>query len=122
NEVDLSAWRVACSGGAVVPPSLLAQAQARGTPMLQSYTLTEASASGTVLPARDAARKLGSAGLAMIYEAVRIADEEGRLLPTGEVCEIKLHGQNVMACYWNKPEATAETILKGGWLRTGDLG
>lgn len=122
NEVDLSAWKVACSGGAVVPPSLLAQVQQRGIPMLQSYTLTESSASGTVLPARDATRKLGSAGVPMINEAVRIADEAGRVLPVDEVGEIQLRGPNVMAGYWNKPQATADTILPGGWLRTGDLG
>jgi fatty-acyl-CoA synthase len=122
SEVDLSAWRVASSGGAAVAPSLLARAQARGIPMLQSYMLTESAASGTVLPARDATRKLGSAGIPMIHVSVRIADEEGRPLPTGEIGEIQLRGANVMAGYWNQPEATAETILPGGWLRTGDLG
>ena len=122
NEVDLSAWKVACSGGAVVPPSILRDVQARGIPMLQSYTLTEATASGTVLPARDAFEKLGSAGIPMVHEAVRIADEAGTSIPVGEIGEIQLQGPNVMKGYWNKPDATAEALLPGGWLRTGDLG
>ncbi len=122
NHVDLSAWKIACSGGAVVPPGLLAQVQTRGIPMLQSYTLTEATASGTVLPARDALRKLGSAGVPMVHQSVRIADDDGREVPAGDLGEIQLRGPNVMDRYWNNPEATAETILAGGWLRTGDIG
>jgi fatty-acyl-CoA synthase len=122
NEVDLSAWRVACSGGAVVPSAILSRVQERGIPMLQSYTLTESTASGTVLPARDALTKLGSAGLPMIHGDVRIATEDGTPVETDEVNEIQLRGPHVMAGYWNNPTATAETIIDGGWLRTGDLG
>jgi len=109
-------------GGAVVPPSLRTRVQARGIPILQAYNLTESSASGTVLPARDATRKLGSAGVPMIHQPVRIADDDGNLVPAGDVGEIQLRGANVMAAYLNKPESTAETILPGGWLRTGALG
>jgi fatty-acyl-CoA synthase len=122
NEVDLSSWRVACSGGAVVPPAILATVQQRGIPMLQSYTLTESTASGTVLPARDALTKLGSAGLPMIHGSVRIANEDGTLVEPGEVSEIQLRGPHIMAGYWNNPSATTEAMLPGGWLRTGDLG
>jgi fatty-acyl-CoA synthase len=122
NEVDLSAWRVACSGGAVVPPTILSRVQQRGIPMLQSYTLTESTASGTVLPARDALTKLGSAGIAMIHGSVRIATDDGTPVAVGDVGEIQLRGPHVMAGYWNNAAATSETILPGGWLRTGDLG
>lgn len=119
---DLSSWRVACSGGAAVPPALLEAVQARGVPMLQSYMLTESAASGTALPSRDATRKLGSAGLPLMHHAVRIADADGQPVPDGEVGEIQLRGENVMSEYWNAPGATAEALLPGGWLRTGDLG
>jgi fatty-acyl-CoA synthase len=122
NEVDLSHWRIACSGGAVVPPSILRTVQERGIPMLQSYTLTESTAAGTVLPARDALTKLGSAGVPMVHISVRIADDDGVAVATGEIGEIQLRGPNIMSGYWNKPEATSETLLPGGWLRTGDIG
>jgi len=118
---DLSSWRIACSGGASVPPTLLRAVQARGVPMLQMFSLTESSAAGTILPNADALTKVGSAGLPVLHGQVRIADENDHDVPTGDVGEILLAGPQVMAGYWNRPEATAET-LRSGWLHTGDLG
>jgi long-chain acyl-CoA synthetase len=51
----------------------------------------------------------------------KIVDEEGNEMPTGEQGEIWIKGASVIRGYWNKPEATAETITDG-WLRTGDVG
>jgi fatty-acyl-CoA synthase len=118
---DLSAWRTACSGGAAVPPSLLADVQALGVPMLQMFGLTESSAMATLLPPHDAARKLGSAGLAVPRTRVGILDPDDRPCPPGEVGEIVIHGPQVMQGYWRDEEATA-TTLRGGGLHTGDLG
>ena len=118
---DLSSWRVASAGGAPVPESLLRAVQARGIPMLQGYSLTEGSAAVTVLPAHDALRKLGSAGLPVVHAEVRIVDEDDRPLPPGQVGEIVQRGPQVMQGYWRNPAATAEA-LRGGWLHTGDLG
>lgn len=50
----------------------------------------------------------------------KIVDEEGNELPTGEVGELILRGENIMLGYYNDPEETART-LKGGWLHTGDM-
>ena len=118
---DLSSWRIACSGGAPVPPALLRSVQARGIPMLQAFSLTEASAAAAILPNADALDKVGSAGLPVLHARIRIADEEDEDVPTGEVGEILVAGPQVMSGYWNQPEATA-TTLRGGWLHTGDLG
>jgi fatty-acyl-CoA synthase len=121
SSADLSSWRVACSGGASVPPSLLQSVQARGIPMLQGYSLTEVSAAGTILPGHDAVRKLGSAGLPIPHGTVAVLNENDEACPPGEVGEIAVAGPQVMAGYWNNANATAET-LRGGWLHTGDLG
>jgi fatty-acyl-CoA synthase len=118
---DLSSWRVACSGGASVPQSLIAAVQERGVPMLQGYSLTEASAAGTILPGHDAERKLGSAGLAIPHGRIDVVDPDGRSCAADEIGEIVVFGPQVMAGYWNQPEATADT-LRHGWLHTGDLG
>jgi fatty-acyl-CoA synthase len=118
---DLSSWRIASAGGAPVPESLLRAVQARGIPMLQGYSLTEVSAAATVLPAHDALRKIGSAGLPVVHAEVRVVGEDDQPVPVGEVGEIVVHGPQVMQGYWGNPQATAEA-LRGGWLHTGDLG
>jgi fatty-acyl-CoA synthase len=118
---DLSSWKKACSGGAVVPPSLLKAVQARGVPMLQMFSLTESSAAGTVLPSHDAFRKVGSAGIPINHGSLKIADDDDNEVATGEVGEILLKGPQIMKEYWNNPTSTA-AALRGGWLHTGDLG
>jgi fatty-acyl-CoA synthase len=118
---DLSSWKKACSGGAVVPPSLLKAVQARGVPMLQMFSLTESSAAGTVLPSHDAFRKVGSAGIPINHGSLKIADDDDNEVATGAVGEILLKGPQIMKEYWNNPTATA-AALRGGWLHTGDLG
>ncbi|MDP3161872.1 MAG: AMP-binding protein [Reyranella sp.] len=65
--------------------------------------------------------RLASAGIADTCIEVRVVDEDGRQVPTGEVGEIIAKGDTVMSGYWNNPEATARS-LRGGWLWTGDVG
>jgi long-chain acyl-CoA synthetase len=52
---------------------------------------------------------------------MRVVDDDGHEVPQGEVGEIVIRGYNVMKGYWQRPEATAETIIDG-WLHTGDMG
>jgi long-chain acyl-CoA synthetase len=65
--------------------------------------------------------RLASAGTAQLAVEVRIADEDDRPLPAGEVGEVLARGDSVMRGYWRSPEATA-AALRGGWLHTGDIG
>jgi fatty-acyl-CoA synthase len=118
---DLSAYRLACSGGAPVPEHLIRAVQARGVPMLQGFSLTEGSAGVTVLPGEDALRKLGSAGLPVVHCRIGVVDEDDQPRPPGEIGEIVMAGPQVMREYWRDPEGTADA-LRGGWLHTGDLG
>jgi acyl-CoA synthetase (AMP-forming)/AMP-acid ligase II len=52
---------------------------------------------------------------------VRIADDDGQELPTGQAGEIWIKGPTVVAGYWRRPEETSETFVDG-WLRSGDVG
>lgn len=66
-------------------------------------------------------QRLASVGVAQTPVQVRVSDEQGRSLPPGEVGEVLVRGDTVMAGYWQNPEATA-AALREGWLWTGDLG
>lgn len=65
--------------------------------------------------------RVQSVGIARTDVEVRVVDEHDHELPAGEVGEIVVRGEVVMAGYWNNPDATAEA-LRGGWLHTGDVG
>jgi long-chain acyl-CoA synthetase len=65
--------------------------------------------------------RLQSVGTPRTDVEVRVVDGDDQVLPLGEVGEVVVRGDVVMAGYWNEAEATAET-LRGGWLHTGDIG
>lgn len=65
--------------------------------------------------------RLQSVGVARTDVEVRVVDDSGREVPVGEIGEVVVRGDVVMAGYWRQPEATAESI-RDGWLHTGDLG
>ena len=67
------------------------------------------------------AQRIASVGVAHACVQVRVADDEGGDVPVGELGEVLVRGETVMAGYWNNPEATKQT-LRGGWLHTGDIG
>ena len=65
--------------------------------------------------------RLGSVGRPQSLVDVMIADGDDKALPTGEIGEILVRGDTVMAGYWNREDASAQT-LRNGWLHTGDMG
>ena len=65
-------------------------------------------------------RKVGAIGVPGYGWQVKIVDSQMKEVPQGEVGELALKGPGVMVCYYNNPQATAET-LKDGWLLTGDM-
>jgi long-chain acyl-CoA synthetase len=106
-------------GGALLDIDLQRFFYAIGIPMYQGYGLTEAA---PVISANNPAQhKLGSSGTLVKNLQLKICDEKGNELPTGEKGEIVVRGENVMAGYWQNPEATRDTVIQG-WLYTGDLG
>jgi long-chain acyl-CoA synthetase len=86
----------------------------------EGYGLTESSPVITLSPVGGGKVKPGSIGLPVPSTVVRILDENGNCVPQGEAGELAAKGSQIMLGYWNKPEATAETI-RDGWLLTGDI-
>jgi long-chain acyl-CoA synthetase len=115
------------SGGAPIPPSTVKAFQAQfGQYIHNIYGLTETTSpshgvpSGAAAPVDDATGAL-SVGVPIFNTVVRVAGDDGRDLPPGEVGEIVTSGPMVVPGYWNKPEET-EHALPGGALHTGDVG
>ena len=88
--------------------------------IVNAFGQTEMSSNTCFLKGEDAIRKMGSVGHPALGVEVRIVDEEGADVPTGEVGEIVYRGPTVMQGYHGKPEATAEAFA-GGWFHSGDL-
>ncbi|HEY8546880.1 MAG TPA: fatty acid--CoA ligase family protein [Acidimicrobiales bacterium] len=85
------------------------------------YGQTEASARIAILPADAVAKVPDSVGLPIRGLEVRVVDEAGDDVPTGEEGEIIVTGPTLMDGYYRDPDATAE-VLRDGWLFTGDIG
>jgi fatty-acyl-CoA synthase len=99
-----------------------------GCDFLQIYGMTETTAALTALFPEDHERALAgeehlllSAGRPILATEVRIVDDEGNDVPTGEVGQIIGRGPQLMTGYHNRPEATADALV-GGWMHTGDAG
>jgi long-chain acyl-CoA synthetase len=107
------------TGGSAFDPKIGRDMEMLGFQMLQAYGLTETCGGATVTPPK--ARVMGSVGQPLKGVQVKIIDPqpaEGLPYPVGEIA---INGDIIMKGYYNRPEATAET-LRDGWLFSGDLG
>ncbi|MEY2451768.1 MAG: steroid-24-oyl-CoA synthetase, partial [Acidimicrobiaceae bacterium] len=86
-----------------------------------AYGLTESSSVATAIGGQDAIDKPTSVGPAVPTLELKIRDTAGNEVPAGQTGEVTMYGPLIMAGYWNKPEATADTV-RDGWLYTGDIG
>jgi len=127
---DLSSLKNIRYGASPISPDVLKKAiKVFGNIFVQGYGLTEASMPMTLLSKEDHVldgtekklKRLSSIGREVYVARVRIMDDNGKILPPGQVGEIVIQSDQVMEGYWKKPEATAET-LRGGWLHTRDMG
>src|SRR5262249_48701606 len=67
-------------------------------------------------------RTAGTVGLPLPGVAIRVADQNGKELPAGEVGELQIKGDNVLAGYWRRPAETAAAFTGDGFFKSGDLG
>jgi acyl-CoA synthetase (AMP-forming)/AMP-acid ligase II len=121
---DLSSLKSVAYGASPISEAVLAIAKAKfGCGFIQFYGMTESTGAGTFLaPEAHEGDLLRSCGKAWPKMAVRILDDHGNEAGVGEIGEIAIQGNTVMAGYWKRPEATAEAVTPDGWLKTGDAG
>ena len=124
HDYDLSSVSAMAYGGS--PSAAELQRQIAETfPNVKStsnaYGLTESSSAVTVNSGKENADRPDSVGRPLPVIEIRIVDEQGVDVATGETGEVWIKGPHIMPGYWNKPEATAQSIFEG-WLKTGDLG
>lgn len=124
-ERDYSHLKQVFYGASPITQDLLQLAvDVMGAQFTQLYGLTETVGGGTYLPpeAHDPSwGKLRSCGVPYPSTIVRCVDSDGNSVPTGEVGEIVIQSDFVMKGYWNRPEATEESI-RNGFFHTGDAG
>ena len=122
DKLDFSSLKVALGGGMAVQSAVSERwRKVTGRHICQGWGLTESSPVGTAnLPGTTEFN--GSIGYPLPSTEISIRDDGGNALPAGSTGEICLRGPQVMRGYWNRPEETAQVMLPGGWLRTGDIG
>jgi acyl-CoA synthetase (AMP-forming)/AMP-acid ligase II len=117
--------RVAYAGSPMAPDRIRAANEVLAGRMVQFYGMVEAIPPLTVLAQKDheehrAHARLGSAGRACLSVELDIVGDDGVPVPTGDVGELVVGGEHVMAGYWGMEEATGKA-LRDGQLWTGDM-
>jgi acyl-CoA synthetase (AMP-forming)/AMP-acid ligase II len=119
---DLSSIRNYLWAGAAAPEGMVKKLAATGATLITGYGQTENAGFITYSKPGDSIDDLiKTVGKCDDAFQIKIMNNDGKEVPMGEVGEIWMKGDLVMKGYWNRPEATAETIVQGGWLRSGDL-
>ena len=85
------------------------------------WGMTETNAIGVGIAAGDYLRKPESSGRVSAVLDIRIVDENGKRLPTGQRGELQIRGASMMREYWRRPDANAKEFVDGDWFRTGDV-
>jgi acyl-CoA synthetase (AMP-forming)/AMP-acid ligase II len=114
------ALRWVLCGAAPVPIALIEAYLAMGVEILQVYGLTETHGGICLMSSEHARSKVGSTGMPYFGIDVRVVDKAGNPVPPGIPGEVVTRGPHLISGYWNRPEATAETI-RDGWFHTGDI-
>lgn len=120
-QYDLSSLEEVVCGAAPLPVALARAFSERfGCRIREIYGLTESTGLGSANRLSEPYRP-GCAGRAYFNTEVRVVGDDDQPLPAGERGEVVLRGPSIMKGYHNRPQETA-TVLRGGWLHTGDVG
>lgn len=118
-DCDMSSVRWCVSAGEALPADIFRRWQEKtGTTILDGIGSTEAL--HIFISNTPDSQKPGTSGVMVPGYDARIVDETGAEVKSGEAGALQIKGGSTARIYWNKPEKTAETMLDGDWLNTGD--
>ncbi|SOC19710.1 fatty-acyl-CoA synthase [Ureibacillus xyleni] len=112
--------KVFLSGGAPCPKTIYDHFTRKGLQFKEGYGLTEAGPNNFYIHPELAAKKKGSVGKSMMFNAVQIKNSEGEICTVNEVGELYIQGKHMFTKYWNNENET-KNCIENGWLKTGDL-
>jgi len=119
--IDFSSLHLSLGGGMAVQRAVADRwKKATGCTLIEAYGLTETSPAACMNPL-DLKEFNGAIGLPISSTLACIKDDDGRMLPVGEIGELCIKGPQVMPGYWQRPEETAKVFDAEGWLHTGDM-
>ncbi len=120
-DLDFSSLKMTLGGGMAVQKAVADRwSEMTGTPLVEAYGLTETSPAACINP-MNLKEYNDSIGLPISSTDASIRGENNEALPIGEAGELCIRGPQVMKGYWERPDATADTIDSEGWLHTGDV-
>ncbi|MEC7666243.1 MAG: class I adenylate-forming enzyme family protein, partial [Actinomycetota bacterium] len=120
---DLSSLLSVGGGGAARPPEQVGQIDDTFEKALPNtgWGMTETNAIGTLILGAEYSERRLSSGPALCVIDLRVVDDDGNELQSGERGELQVRGPSMFREYWNKPEATADSFAENGWFKTGDV-
>lgn len=118
---DVSHWRWVMTGAAPVPYSLIESFTNLGIDVMQVYGLTESCGPACLSTGAESLERVGTTGRSFFHTEVSVVNPDGTECKPNEPGEILVRGEHIMQEYWNRVDATAETLVDG-WLHTGDVG
>ena len=120
---DLGTLQLMGGGGAPRAPEQVLRIGASFKQCLPAtgWGMTETNAIGVGISGQDYLTRPASSGRCSQVLQLRVVDDTGRSLPTGERGELLVRGSSVFAGYWNRPELTPQVFTDGDWFRTGDV-
>ena len=122
-QIDLKSVRFAISGAMSLPVETVARwEEATGGLLVEGYGMTETSPVALGNPIGPS-RRPGTVGVPFPSTEIRVVDPADTNIerPFGEAGELLIRGPQVFQGYWRRPTETAESLLPGGWVRTGDI-
>lgn len=119
-DTDLSCLRAIAIGSTNVPTEMIDIIHKRGIPVIQVYGATETGPIAIYQRVEDAFKTVGSIGKPALHCEIRLVDEAGEDVATGENGEILVRGPNVASGYWQNEDASAESF-GDGWFHSGDV-